>query len=62
MKRTIVIVALLFLAALVPLAGVPVAPFVLAVAFVVVGIAAAMRASAQPLAFVALTATRAPPR
>jgi hypothetical protein len=60
-KQTAVIVALLFIAALLPLVAVPVALFALAVAFVVIGIAPAMHANAQPLAFVSLTTTRAPP-
>jgi hypothetical protein len=58
--RKVLIVGLIVLAALLPLAPPP-AIFVLAVSFVVVDAAPSVGADAQPVAFLALTCSRAPP-
>ncbi len=60
MTRKILILGLIVLAVLLPLAP-PVAVFVLAVPLVVLGGAPRAAAHAQPAAFIALAATRAPP-
>jgi len=60
MQRFIVIV-LLLLTALLPLAALPVAVFVLAVPLIVAASAPVAFAGAPPLPFVALTTSRAPP-
>ena len=60
MTRKLLIVGLIVLAALLPLAP-PLAIFVLDVPFVVVDAAPSVRADAQPVAFLALTFSRAPP-
>ena len=61
MKRTIVIVALFLLAAVLPLAALPVLIFVLAAPLAVAGAVTILSASAPPLAPLALLPSRAPP-
>jgi len=58
--RKILIVGLIVLAALLPLAP-PLAIFVLEAPTAVADVARSVRADAQPVAFLAITSSRAPP-